>query len=201
MSAAQLYVSTNVVERLTRGINTPGKVNPSSAKKTPGNANRLSISADDSMAGERPIIDIQSFMGTLGGGGGVGGERGREIFASPINRQKRGSSVGRPSTAPKSRPLQLSEDESRQRAEAFESFIYRNNQTVTRKERAITATMRAIAPTFQPEINRKSVEIAGNRGDFMERVEKDVLRRGDVEQRREELRQRDDGLTFRLVTC
>jgi len=192
MSAAQLYVSTNVVERLTRGINTPGKINLNSAKKTVGNPARLSVSVDDSIAGDRPIIDIQSFMGTLGGGG-------REIFASPINRQKK---ANRPNTAPKSRPVQLTEEEARQRSEAFESFIHRNNQTLTRKERSISANMKATAPSFQPEINRKSAEIAqaGNRGDFMERVEKDVLRRDETEQKREELRQRDADLTFRFVS-
>jgi hypothetical protein len=64
MSSAQLYVSTDVVERLTRPV---GAAAARADSSTAGEDSMIQYFDPQSATNERPIMDMASFMGALSG--------------------------------------------------------------------------------------------------------------------------------------
>lgn len=146
MSSAQLYVSTNVVDRLTRPLVTPAE---DPAKVT----------------FDGPVMDIASFMGTLNQSG-----------ASTATVTKKGSADSKGEGGEK----QINN-------KGIKQFLGRQEQSAIRKQRHLQESSKALysKSDFQPKLCKKSAEIANknHKGEFLERVERDVLRRSDHEVR------------------
>ena len=110
MSSAKLYVSTDVVERLTRPI-VQGPQDDS-------------ILAFDNAYGGSSAMDMASYLGTLDKGGKFGGK------ASP---------GARPSSAPPGagQPIELSDEEVKARREQFQQFLGRQQQQQIKREKHV----------------------------------------------------------------
>jgi hypothetical protein len=119
MDSAALYVSTDVVERLTKPF---GSANSKGA---------VGSSYDDlnrNFDTDRPVMDMAAFMGSMGSGV-------RNSFGE-------NSSRARPSSAPRERysgaaKPQLSEQEKDEKRQSFEAFMHRQKQTELRKKKHI----------------------------------------------------------------
>jgi hypothetical protein len=124
MDSAALYVSTNVVERLTRPFGSSNQ--HSSGKNTSDDMNR-------NFDSERPVMDMAAFMGSLGGV-----SSGPSAVATSSSATPR----ARPSSAPRerssSRPkAHITDEEKDERRQSFEAFLHRNTQTEVRKKKHI----------------------------------------------------------------
>jgi len=142
MNSAQVYVSSNVVDRLTRPLVQVGEV-------------------ADSMH-EGPVLDMTSFMGALNNSGAT---------TATFNKttQSKGEKTG---------------GENKQiDKKALENFLGRQEQCSIRREKHIDASRKTSEPKFQPKLCKKSAELSdrNHKGSFLERVERDVLRRADQE--------------------
>jgi len=144
MNSAQLYISTNVVDRLSRA--------PAPAESSDDPMRLFDITNNN----DRPIMDMTSFMGSLG----------------------MATDTKRPSSAPPKRPS-LSVEELAKQKQSFQQFLGRQQITLITKEKRAEEIKRSSTPTFKPEFCRKSLEISNNiiKGEFLERVERDVLKR------------------------
>lgn len=89
MSSAQTYLSSNVVDRLTRVV---GGAQHQQRHSGSGSGHSLLGGGDDSMAqyfdppsatNERPILDMASFMGSLGAGAGPKAGEAGNSFNTP----------------------------------------------------------------------------------------------------------------------
>lgn len=121
--------------------------------------------ADDSFIDDgtldRPSMDAKSFIGSIQG--------------------------SRPKSAPHSRASrELTPAELQQRQKAFQMFLARQNNTLVRKESKIKAIAAQQATKFQPRLCQRSLDMTEeqNRGTFMDRLERDRLRREHDEQRK-----------------
>ncbi len=142
MNSAQVYVSTNVVDRLTR----PVIQNADAAAGTVGGT----------------VLDMTSFMGALNSSGasaatfsrtpGKGGDKGAEKVKHMDKK-------------------------------TLENFLGRQEQCSIRREKHIESGRKSIEPKFQPKLCKKSSVLSErtHKGTFLERVERDVLRRTDHE--------------------
>ena len=122
MDSAALYVSTNVVDRLTRPFGGSSNQHQNGGEI----AEELSRNFDS----DRPVMDMAAFMGNLGG---MSHTLGANSTATPR---------ARPNSAPReravSRPkVQLTEKEIEERHRNFEAFMHRNAQTEMRKKKHI----------------------------------------------------------------
>jgi hypothetical protein len=144
MNSAQLYISTNVVDRLSRA--------PAPSEPVDDHMRLFDITNNN----DRPIMDMTSFMGTLG----------------------MAKETKRPSSAPPKRPSLTPEELAKQK-QNFQQFLGRQQITLITKEKKAEEMKRSSTPTFKPEFCRKSLEISNNiiKGEFLERVERDVLKR------------------------
>lgn len=121
MSSAKLYVSTNVVDRLTRPINI-----------VPPSPDEMNKHFDNSF-GDRPVMDVASFMGSLAGGGSRSNTPGGTVTTSR----------SRPNSAPRERRTSdqqskaepLTEEERMQRQQNFKAFLGRQAQLTLRREK------------------------------------------------------------------
>lgn len=145
MNSAQLYISTNVVDRLSRAPTAP-------VEPIDDNMRLFDITNNN----DRPIMDMTSFMGSLG----------------------MGNDIKRSSSAPPKRPSLTTEELAKQK-QNFQQFLGRQQITLITKEKKAEEMKRSSTPTFKPEFCRKSLEISNNiiKGEFLERVERDVLKR------------------------
>jgi hypothetical protein len=109
---------------------------------------------------DKPAIDVETFMNGNG--------------KTPNNASK----IPRPGSAPASSGKQMRKGEINQ-------FLGRMEQCQLRREQRIGQTARAVEPKFQPKLCKKSIELSSKntKGEFLERVERDVLRRNDHELR------------------
>lgn len=118
MDSAALYVSTDVVQRLTR---------PFGSDNQQGNADDLNKTFDV----ERPVMDMASFMGNLGGGATP-----RANFAGTTPK-----SHSRPSSAPAQRGgtarIQLTQEEKEEKKRNYDAFIHRQKQTELRRAKHV----------------------------------------------------------------
>jgi hypothetical protein len=197
MSSAKLYVSTNVVDRLTRPLSAGGDGG-----------------SDESSDAPPIVMDMASFMGNLMGGGSSGQQTG--AFQTPNHR--------RPNTAPGSRssiPVPIrgglqqqapvdGEADSKDKQLKFEQFLERQKQVTKRKEDNIkqvvtfnvfhrlfpdlsrTQISRSITPNFKPKLHTTSSakrdEAATVRTQgitVFDRMERQVQKRQSEEQNRE----------------
>jgi len=162
MSSAQLYISTNVVDRLTRPLVTPTE-DPSK------------------VTFDGPVMDIASFMGALNQSGAT-------------TATVRGSGQG----LNKSTDTGFSAGGGKQlNQQGLKQFLGRQEQSAIRRQRNLDEAAKTQKPDFQPKFtNKKSSEMADRnyKGEFLERVERDVLRRNDSEVRAATIP--DDACTF-----
>jgi len=159
MPSAQIYVNTNVVERLTRPVTAPTAQDDSARFDQGGNGS---------------VMDVASFMGNLATGSQGG-------FVTPS--RARASSAPRERTEDK---VLTAEDKAR-RQQAFKEFLSRQSQTKVKKDTKIKEVERAVTPRFQPKLCKKSLEMTNSSysGDFIDRVKRDVLRRNDLAVKRQ----------------
>eukprot|EP01034_Spumella_vulgaris_P021661 gene21661-27702_t len=205
MSSAKLYVSTNVVDRLTRPVSAgPDGVEDSTQL-------RFDSSQGGDGGGGPMVLDMASFMGNLAGRGGGGGADedgeggvsggGGTAFQTPNHR--------RPSTAPGSRsgipvplrgahqPQQTAPDGSsgedqKEKQLKFEQFLERQKQVTKRKEDNIKQISRSITPNFTPKMHttpsskRGAASTVRTEGvTVFDRMERQVQKRQNEEQNRE----------------
>ena len=145
MNSAKLYISTNVVDRLSRA--------PAPVECIEDPMRLFDITNNN----DRPIMDMTSFMGSLG----------------MTNHESK-----RSNSAPQKRPSLTPEELAKQK-QSFQQFLGRQQITLVTKEKKAEEMKRSSTPTFKPEFCRKSLEISNNiiKGEFLERVERDVLKR------------------------
>jgi hypothetical protein len=125
MNSAKVYVNTDIIERLTRPLGNNGPMG--------GNGNSVMDDSqpqqmfDSQIGNERPVMDMNSFMnGLAGGGSGVAGEgAGSQTPGRSLSR--RNSSGGKP----------LTEEERKKKAEQFQLFLQRQEATKKKKEEQV----------------------------------------------------------------
>jgi len=113
MSSAKLYVSSDVVDRLTRPITSSGSAEDLSQHQYQQRFDSSSPSGRSSRPG---VMNIQSFLGSLQG--------------SVVKEDPSGAGI-------QQSPQQLSSDEKRKRQLKFESFLNRQKAIMKRKEEQI----------------------------------------------------------------
>ena len=189
MASAKLYLSTNVVDRLTRSGNTP----------TEGGTEGFSVGA-----GGNNVMDVASFMTSRSQHSGSGQGRDNQSYETPYEGDSRGrkfaGSGGRrrassaprmggersfATTASRSRDDQLTAEEWRERDPRLLQFLENQQKSTLHHQKHLKELKSSLTPTFRPELCRKSLEMSEQhfKGEFLDRVERDVLRRTDAEQR------------------
>lgn len=194
MSSAKLYVSTNVVDRLTKPISTVEKsqMEDASLQKT------FDDSFDHNNNGQ--VIDAATYIGSLQSnnsfatpGGGAGGR------SAALKSASKGTQPHRMSTDNSS--MQPTQEDSQQQATNFNDFLERQKLILKKREEKIEKVSRAMTPQFKPKISPKSMTIVNNnlndrkQADFLARVERDVQKRKAFEQRAE-VQHQDRECTF-----
>lgn len=136
MTNAKQYVSTNVVERLTRPIVTAPE------------------GMDLNETFDKPAIDVATYIGTMTPGG---------------------KSTTRPSSAP------ATGTGKKMKAKDVDRFLGRMEQNQLRRQARLDQTTKATEHKFQPRLCKKSIQLSSrtSKGEFLERVERDVLSRTD----------------------
>ena len=158
MSAAKLYCRSDVVERLTR---------PYTA--TPMASDDPMQSFDTSSFGDRPIMNVSTFMNTLN----------NSNFQTPGRR--------RSSSAPRERSNSsgalLNGEDGEKRQQNFREFMNRQIHTAEKKSQHINQLKRSMKPKFTPKLCRKSISLSEQyvKGEFLDRLEKDLSRRNELE--------------------
>lgn len=145
MVNAEQYVSTNVVDRLTRPLVSPPE------------------GADTQETFDKPAIDMETFM-------------------SNNSNNKTPAAKSRPGSAP---ATGASTGKKQMKKKEIDNFLGRMEQCEARREQRITQTSKSVTPKFQPKLCKRSIELStrNTKGEFLERVERDVLRRNDHELR------------------
>lgn len=155
MSSAKLYTSVSVVDRLTG--TTPG-----GAGGTQRGGNSTSNQSFDyfNLAGDKAPVDISSFMGSM----------------SSTNKRY-GAANDRPASASATKKKAVDD------SKGFIEFLGRNTQTQLKTQREIDEIIRNSTPDFTPELCKKSLLMSERnaKGAFLDRVERDYLRRLDNE--------------------
>lgn len=185
MSSAKLYVSAKVVDRLTRPIQQPAAPDTSMT------------SFDVAYGSDRNVMDMSSFLGSLGGNiappvsSSSASLTSQKLFQTP-NQEGSSARKGvrlRPSSAPRERTSTSvagdnASDEIKQKH--FEEFLGRQRQSKIRKERRVEEVKHAVTPNFKPQLCQKSLDMSEQhyQGDFLDRIERHVLKRVDSENRR-----------------
>ena len=117
---------------------------------------RLSQSGDDfDLVGDKPPMDISSFIGSLTTN--KDGRNGNDSL-------KKGS-------------------KSFVESPQFKEFLGRQTQSQLKALRGIEELARSTTPTFRPSLCRKSMQLSdrNSKGEFLDRVERDALRRAENE--------------------
>jgi hypothetical protein len=182
MSSAKLYLSMNVVDRLTKPI--PAE----SPDSTPDEDDQHF----DSGVMDRPVMDVASFMGSL---------QGQGPYNTPANKRPNsaGSTRRRSSGSVSSSRQPLTAEEKELRNQSFQTFLGRQNQTVMKKERRMEELGQSLQPKPKTHVNPKSRRIVeeSSQGEFMDRVQRDVLRREQQESLKLTARGTDKECSFR----
>lgn len=158
MSSAKLYVSTDVVERLTRPVSAGAqRASDDSSKHFDNN--------------ERQVLDVASFMGT------------QLSYNTPGGRKRPSSAPKERSKSAERRSL--SPDERESRNQNFKEFLGRQAQMQLRRERMTEEAKLQNSHEFKPSINNFSKKIADrhHKGEFIDRVQRDLLRREESEKK------------------
>ncbi len=149
MSSAKLYVSTNVVDRLSKPISTVD-----SEAAAADESLMRAFDSQEAPPGGRPVMDMASFMGSLGGAAGGA------AYSTPSH-----SRPGRPSTGPGSRAKltnggggEEQEGDAKDKALRFEQFLERQKQITD----DIAALAAHIADVANPHSTTKTQVGLGN---------------------------------------
>lgn len=163
MSSAKQYVSTNVVERLTR----PPVSAAAPADDTLRAFDLSSMSYTAGMGGDyRPVMDIHSFISMQTDGNSRYRTPSQQVRSSSAPHQRRASTG----------------DLSNKQKEKLDLFLGRQQKTLMKKERHVEEGLKASTPAFKPKMmGRKSQELSdrNHKGEFLERLERDVIKRVD----------------------
>ena len=158
MSSAQVYISTNVVDRLTKPL-----------------VQMQDEETSETKLGDGPILDMASFMGALNQSGGTSASirTPRKDMSVTLNSKGTGKD-SRLATGSSGKVLDK---------KSLQNFLGRQEQSAIRREKNLDKSKHSVEPNFQPQLCKKSMQILlqNNKGDFLERVERDVLRRADHE--------------------
>lgn len=121
-----------------------------------GNKNSQSHDYFD-IVGDKPPMDISSFIGSLS-----------------ANKDVRNSSTSIKKGNNKSVLIESPQ---------FKEFLGRQTQSQLKAQRSIEELARSTTPTFKPSLCRKSLELSerNSQGEFLDRVERDALRRAENE--------------------
>lgn len=126
--------------------------------------------------GDRQVMDVTSFMSSIGVATG-----------GPAKQDSHGPWNRRPASAPGSRTTSpqrnLSPEELMQRKQSFKEFLGRNFQTVERKERHVREVEDQNKFKFTPKLCRKSLKMQHFKGTFMDRLDREISKRADREQK------------------
>lgn len=190
MSSAKLYLSMPVVDRLTKPI--PAEPEDS---LDDGDDDEQYF---DSGVMDRPVMDVASFMGSLQGGGGQhgpyntpsGSRRPSSAGSTRSRRKSGGSTVSRQS---------LTAEEKEARNASFQTFLGRQSQSLMKKERHVEELGHSLHPEQRSHVNEKSRRIVeeSHKGEFIDRVQRDVLRREQAESLKLTARGTDKECSFR----
>jgi len=180
MHSAREYLSANVVERLS-GV------------------------SPDPYVGPRPSADAAAFLAGRSGNNQLfdspsSADRGRRSFGGTSDARRsrsasapRGGAAGR--RARTASPTARSRDDQhaplsggakhRARDQRLQEFLGRQQQFSLRVQKEKEKLSSASTPDFKPALCRKSLELSAQhfKGEFLDRVERDVLRRYDAEQK------------------
>ena len=182
MNSAKLYLSMNVVDRLTKPI-------PAEPEDSDGEVDDKHF---DSGVMDRPVMDVASFMGSLQGQGPYNTPANKRPNSAGSTRRKSGSST----TVSSRHTLTAEEKELRNRS--FKDFLGRQNQTLLKKEKKTEELQQSLEPKIKTHVNNKSRRIVAesHKGDFIDRVQRDVLRREQAESLKLTARGRDKECSF-----
>lgn len=197
MSSAQLYISSDVVERLTRPI-------------IAGPPDDSMTAFDTAYGPDRPAMDMASFMGTLEG----------KFKGAPERPSSAPARSGRPTEMSedeiKARKAQFEQFLGRQQQQQIKrekhieqvrsiTIVSITIQLSTRSLIHVTFSLitqykqksKHLTPTYQPKLCRKSIELATShqKGEFLERLERDVVRR--VKDESKKITEADPECTFK----
>ena len=158
MSAAKLYCKSNIVDRLTR---------PFTA--TPKTSDDPMQSFDNLSFGDRPIMNVSTFMNSLN----------NSNLETPGRR--------RSSSAPRERmnSSSLSVDGGERRQQNFKEFMNRQIHNAEKKSQHIKQLQKNLEPKFTPKLCKKSVMLSEQyvKGEFFDRLDKDLSRRNELDQK------------------
>jgi len=179
MSSAKLYVSTDVIERLTRPVTAGPPPSAAAADGEPHFDNTNSSSVPHHGDSYRPVMDMASFMGSL-------------------SHNKNHN----PQTPVEDAPSKKSNAESKaKRDKKFEMFLQRQQANLKKKEENIQRMQRSSTPNFKPRVGKKEGDENGTagastqRGDFLTRMQAEVEKRSALET--ENRKKLDKNCTFR----
>lgn len=184
MSSAKLYLSMNVVDRLTKPI-------PAEPEDTERDMNDQHF---DSGVLDRPVMDVAAFMGSLQGQGPYNTPANKRPNSAGSSRRKSGGST----VSAVSRQT-LTAEEKELRNQSFQSFLGRQNQSLMKKERRVEELSNSLQPETRSYVNNKSRKIVeeSHKGEFIDRVQRDVLRREQSESLKLTARGTDKECSFR----
>ncbi|KAJ1436077.1 hypothetical protein B484DRAFT_445852 [Ochromonadaceae sp. CCMP2298] len=164
MSSAKLYVSTDVVQRLTN----PAAVDAAGR----GAVDDGSETRFDNSMGERPVMDMASFIGSLQG----------KQTPSVVANASRAEAAGDASAV--------------KRGKKFETFLLRQQSNLQRREESIQQAQRSQTPKFKPQLTKPQPSSEQTlKVDFVTRMQIEVQKRASAEQENE-LRHSDKECTF-----
>ena len=160
MTAAKLYCSQDVVDRLTR---------PFTATPRASDDPMQSFDTSNSFGGDRPIMNVSTFMNSLN----------NSNFQTPGSRM-------RSSSAPRERSsASVSVDGSERKQHNFKEFMSRQIHTAQKRSQHINLLKKNLEPKFTPKLCKKSVMLSEQyvKGEFFDRLEKDLSRRNELEEK------------------
>lgn len=164
MSAAKMYTSMNVVDRLTKPIQShvPGD----DSMRAFDNSFEGGFESPSSSNKNRMVMDAATFIGSLQGG---------SVHEESQNNSSVHQLGGKTASSGVTKKLEKEE---------FDKFLQRQQLVLQKREQNTKMIERAMTPNFKPELNRKSVEISRNAQTpgFLARLERDVERRKAAEQ-------------------
>jgi hypothetical protein len=173
MSSAKLYVSTDVVQRLTNpAVIDAGRMVDDGLSETRFDHNGSSM-------GERPVMDMASFIGSLQG------------------TQTQGKQPKTPNTRMHTTLGEADAGLEEKRGKKFETFLLRQEANLQRREERIQQVQRSNTPNFKPQLLKQPRGFGETslKVDFVTRMQIEVQKRASAEQENE-LRHNDKECTF-----
>lgn len=215
MTSASLYLSANVIDRLTKPLvpmedGESGTMRIRSFDDDYVLNSAMHHKSRSGRGGGGNVMDAASFMGSLQSGT-TPPSAANGLFETPLPYNTPGGRA-RPASAPKERHSLggesvgsatggsvMSSADKMQRVQKFKEFLTRQNQQLKRKELHVDETRRSMTPVFKPAICPMSQTMTDMhfKGNFMERVNRDVTARANKESKLKQEPPKDANCTFR----